>query len=175
MDFTKEEASDLIKTIFEWISKIERLDDYPHKEKDLKPYRDLLSKMVRYRDDHFLGGDSDPFVDIKSVGLLKPVGYIHALDMKEIGMTPDEIIKFAVQRGLQAKHFIDGFSGETVYVYDKQILQNLLSKNKEVLESEHWPTSPDEFVVKIAHDVVPRESVLFNIVADAFADTENRM
>jgi hypothetical protein len=49
LPFSKKEITHLIKALVEWQSKLERMKPYPSKKSDIKPYEDLIKKLVKYR------------------------------------------------------------------------------------------------------------------------------
>jgi hypothetical protein len=46
----------LLKVLLEHIEKIERMQAYPEQKNDLKPYNDLVHRLVEYRDKTLLKG-----------------------------------------------------------------------------------------------------------------------
>lgn len=50
---SEEEVLDLLKALAEWQAKLERLDPYPLQKSDIKPYKALTRKLLKYYKDRW--------------------------------------------------------------------------------------------------------------------------
>lgn len=116
--------------------------------------------------------------DLRKVGPQKPLGYLDTTTITEYGnTTPEQIINEATARGQKV---IALNQGEAVYhpdgalfVYNEGALRSLLGKNVATLQEAGWSTNPEEFIRKVASELVQPQTALFDLVADAFADYGN--
>jgi hypothetical protein len=49
LKLSEDEVTDLIKAVIEWQARLERMKPYPSQKADIRPYRALVRKLVRYR------------------------------------------------------------------------------------------------------------------------------
>lgn len=120
---------------------------------------------------------ADPLADIRTVGENKAVGYLPLNDIqRDYKGSVQQLIGEFAQKGYSSKLFHDGecaYPGGALYVVDQNALEKILEEKRDILASSQWPTTPAEFIQKIATETAPSKTALFDVVADAFADRTN--
>lgn len=133
----------------------------------------------------FLSPDHSPFSpeyskelldDLDRVGPDKPIGYLPLSTINRCLQNPELLMDAARARGLWAGIFSSSevsVSSGALCVADLQALSALLQHHQDVLSAAGWPEDPLEFFMKVMKDTAPRKTLLFDLIADAFADTTN--
>ncbi len=111
--------------------------------------------------------------NIRNVGPGKSVGYLPIETITDYcGSSAEQLINESRAKGFEAKIFIGqewpGHQG-SLFVYDRNALQELLNKNREILLQAGWPTEADTFVANL-HIQVPIGTPLYKLIAQAFGD-----
>ncbi len=108
----------------------------------------------------------------------KPMGYV-SVDSLELLKQVKSDQRNLEARGIKTLWVRPGetrlFSDPVLYVWDEKSLQDLLTRNKQTLDSAGWPSMPEEFVRKVIQAYAPSGTALFDLIADAFGDKTNRM
>lgn len=115
--------------------------------------------------------------DLRKVGPSKPLGYLPLPTIEKFAPYSAEGIaeerKRNGQEVLQLSEDQCHVTGGALYVYDREVLQRLLDEHTDILTKWSWPTSADEFVLKLATETATPKTALFDLVADSFADNNN--
>lgn len=107
--------------------------------------------------------------DLRNVGPNKPMGYLPLDAIKRnCNTTPEALQSELCAKGLKAEELYH--NPHALVVWDEDALQSLLDKNQETLMASKWPTDANEFAEYIMQHSAPAYTVLFDVVADAFAD-----
>lgn len=108
----------------------------------------------------------------------KPVSYLPIGTIKNvIGIPVEEYVRMAKGKGLMCDVFSPEetcIKGGAVYVYDAVALQNVLEKNRDILEEMSWPRWAPEFVRRIAKEWLDEEGDILRIIRSAFGDWVER-
>lgn len=114
--------------------------------------------------------------DLRKIGNDKPLGYLPLSTLiEQCGINPYVMREELIQNGLKViilDHNECSISSGALFAYSEAALQKLLTDNKEVLLSADWPTEAELFI-KYLHTVAPRNTALFDLIADAFGDRVN--
>jgi hypothetical protein len=119
------------------------------------------------------------FEDLLDVGKTKALGYLPISSIEEIGdkEAEDDLITWAEENNFKHKtiHGGDVYFG-ALYIWDEQMLQNLLNKHKNILEKAGIPTNTDDYVDYIEHETVDQNKypVAYRIVGITFNDKRFR-
>ncbi len=116
--------------------------------------------------------------DIKEVGSNKPLGYLPLDTITDLCKEdPEKLAQEAEAKGLRTLIVMDReiceiYSG-ALYVWDEDALKQLLLKNEDVLKLADWPKEPEAFVRKSMIVTADGWTLLFDLIADAYADYTN--
>lgn len=138
------------------------------KNKQLEKTRKFYEKLPLIEKERTLN-------DLRNVGINKALGYLAKDIINACGIDPEEIKKELKERGICVVE-LNGrdtniYSG-AVYVYDLNMLKEILERNKSILEEHNWPTEPESFIKNLKRQA-PSNTKLFDIIADAFGDKNN--
>lgn len=112
--------------------------------------------------------------DLRLVGETKPLGNMPVDTLISYGQNPDGMIQEAKNRGLSALMYQpDHTHYQELVVYDPQALGLLLDHNRALLEKYQWPIDPEGFARKTSTEIIPAGTPLYDLIADAFGDTDN--
>lgn len=158
-------------------------------EEQKKPYAEL-SEYEQAKDRAFvltahwaLEADKDGTLDesglrdLERVGPHKPVGYMPLKFLELRGHSISELQKMFEAKGLKTCVLPPTDSGTysgALYVYDEQALSKHLEHSKAILAEAGWPTDVESFIRDVDSVIAPTKTALFDVVADAFADTKNQ-
>mgnify|MGYP003394761672 FL=1 len=114
--------------------------------------------------------------DLRRVGPRKPLGYLPISTIQQVALVGD-VVWEAVSRGLNVLTVTEEQSrirSGAVVIYDRTALAALLDASVHILLSARWPTDPETFVWRVmCGRAAPAWTALFDLIADAFADTAN--
>ena len=117
--------------------------------------------------------EEDIMQDIWAVGEDKPMGYLPVSTITEIcGKDIDEVRAACLENGLKTNLLSEEechVGGGALYAYDAESLQALLDEHRDILEKNAWPTSADDFALKVTNTFADNPD-LSKLVAWAFAD-----
>lgn len=118
-------------------------------------------------------GDLD---DLRLVGPHKPLGYLPSPYIEELGSSVESMRQECEAKGLctweSHPETSNDFYG-ALYVYDAQVLQQLLDRKKSVLIEAGWPLVAEAFVIEASRRGAAAYTPLFDLIADAFGDEWN--
>jgi len=66
-----------------------------------------------------------------------------------------------------------GPAGLWLYAYHQDSLKTLLTSRRELLLEHDWPTRPMDFVRRTISEMMPPQTPLFDLIADAYGDKLN--
>lgn len=157
-------------------------------EEQKKPYAEL-SEYEQRKDRAFVHAarwaleadregtlDESGLRDLTRVGPLKPVGYMPIRFLELRGHRIDDLRAQFEARGLKTcvtDPVTSGTWSGALYVYDEPALNAFLRERSDMLAEAGWPVEAEAFVKKLDADTAPSPSPLFDLIADAFADTQN--
>lgn len=118
--------------------------------------------------------------DLLLVGSQKPLGYLPIdtlVDLCKVDLK--RLQKELEGRGLKTVYLKEGrgrcnIASGALFAYDESALRALLASRKDVLRAEGWPDDPAKFVHYVATKYAKFGTPLFDLVADAFSDKNNR-
>lgn len=109
--------------------------------------------------------------EIRDVGSGKPMGYVLLSKITGVcNTTPDILIEEAQQKGLKTDVIELRPEIPALFVWDEEVLQELLDAHKIVLEDADWPTNAQGFVERVVVEYAPERTKLFDLIADAYGD-----
>jgi len=115
--------------------------------------------------------------DLRNVGPQKPLGYLPLTTIEaDCGLRVDQVVTEMADKGLVTRTFKAGacnIESGALYVYHPAALKSVLHQHRKVLQEAGWPTDADGFVIAVATRIARPETVLYDAVADAFADHNN--
>lgn len=115
--------------------------------------------------------------DLNEVGNTKALGYlpIDALIYVCRVTNLEELAKTYREKGLKAKFMQRPGDTEigNLYVWDETLLQRLLTENKELLNKENWPITPEAFVDTV-NEITADTGPLYDLIARAYNDPRYR-
>lgn len=140
-------------------------------------YYDIIQAMKETKEKPTPAEIGEILSDVRSVGPKKPLGYLPLSTIKrDCGVDPQLLIAEANRQGKISRIFSQtecGIGSGALFVADRVALQKLLSQNSVELKRCGWPDDVNGFINFVAVETAEPETLLFNIVADAFADYEN--
>ena len=113
--------------------------------------------------------------NLRRVGPLKPLGYLTLQAIDGMGIDLQEEIHAAQKHGLHTKITEMPKLGEVLTVWDPTALKELLDKNAPVVQAAGWPQEPEPFVERVLTETVPSKTPLYDVIADAFANPDQRL
>lgn len=115
--------------------------------------------------------------DLERVGKVKPLGYLPLDTIRVYNREDPEVVaKRAKESGLYAILFSEEESrvrSGALYIADIASLNELLLANRTTLLEYGWPADPLNFIRRVTTESAPKKTVLFDLIADAFADYTN--
>ncbi|MBP7899049.1 peptidoglycan-binding protein, partial [Candidatus Gracilibacteria bacterium] len=115
--------------------------------------------------------------DLERVGPNKPVGWVAIKSLAEVGQIADieqyraHLTRNGVKTLLLTFEESEVASG-ALFAYHEEALNNMLNRNRALLENNGWPTEPVAFIYYLKNQA-PRGTDLFNFIADTFSDFNN--
>lgn len=116
--------------------------------------------------------------DLTRVGPTKPMGYLPLSTVVDCGHNPHELVDALQKKGQVAFLLSESdtsVGGGVLVCYHEPSLTAFLSipNNKKILDDAGWPTTADTFARRVLKDTAPQKTLLFDLIADAFADYTN--
>lgn len=112
------------------------------------------------------------------VGPDKLVGYKLIEDLVQRAKVDPEKIKEQLEaKGLKTLMLTDeecSMRSGALYAWHEEGLSAFLAKHASALEQCNWPTEPEAFIRRLAVDWAPEKTKLFDIIADAFNNKDDR-
>jgi|GEM_PF-1584081 len=124
--------------------------------------------------DRKLDKEQEDFIDIRGVGNDKPLGVLSFDTIIKRKETPAKLQSEAEAKGLVAlvtPETEDSYA--SLYVYDRNAVDAVLKKNAGIISDAGWPMNPDSFVQRVSQEMVSSKTLLFDVIADLFADHTN--
>lgn len=106
--------------------------------------------------------------DLYNVGITKSVGYLPYDNIRIYGNdSVDNVILWSNQNNLRHRHFSSSEgstgSGGAFYVYDYNMLQDILTKYSDILVDAGIPTEPDDYI-----DYIEKNTVYNHLYPEAY-------
>jgi hypothetical protein len=109
---------------------------------------------------------------LNNVGPSKSLGYLPLQTVhKQLSMKADDLARLIREKGLQAKIFSVEeccINSGAIYVYDLGALQNILDKDRAILEANTWPSDADQFVRHVAKFWLELNHPVYPVIQRAF-------
>lgn len=151
---------------YQWVSP-ELLSSYPVKHGSLYAALANLPRPI---------ATVEPYLtDLTDVGPTKPLGYLPLQTLRGYHIDLQQLEATLLARGLSVlrtdpteSHIRSG----ALYAYHEPSLRALLERSARVLTVAAWPTEPTAFVQAVDTLTAPRDTELYELVAEAFGDGE---
>jgi hypothetical protein len=121
--------------------------------------------------------------DVLGVGPQKSLGFLSRRTIEECGSNLEDIRAQLSKKGVQTKLYTSKEDmqspSDVLYAFDTKTLEELLEKNRAILNDNRWPTEVNTFIDWCANrerdpaKIVPPKTPLYTLIADAFADYKN--
>lgn len=117
--------------------------------------------------------------DLFRAGAQKPLAYLPLRTIRDVCGYDPSFMQDVLENDWGLKTAV--FESEktwvesgALFVWHEASLRHFLNNRKDLLEKERWPKDPHEFVCHVAYKPVAPKTPLFDLIADAFGDKENR-
>ena len=126
---------------------INKINENIHENIDVSKYRNIKADIW----------SDDIFSSLLDVGIKKAVGYLPLETILKYGgkQAKDDFIKWASENNLKYHTFKKGYiSIGALYIWDENMLKDILNEYKDVLLDAGVPITPDEYIKYIHYNVV---------------------
>lgn len=139
----------------------------------------IIEEIERLRNIQAGQWSNDIFSSLLSVGENKPVGYLSLSTIDKYG--DDNALHDLIQWASDKKYGVEIFKNGTtasgaLYIWDNKSLNQLLTKYSQILKKAKIPTTADEYVKYIEHNIVSDDVYpdAYAVVGKSFNDKRYR-